>query len=444
MADPLSVSASIAGLVSTADSVFRGVFKYTRSAINAKQEVSDLSREINNLGLVLRPLEALCSAMEEEDDKPDPSVPFHVVRQCSATLHKIQRKLTKATESFNNGSKFDSAKRQMKWPFSSSETKELLTELARHNQTMTLALTADTMSKFQLCLTKQEEQGERILSIQDTLRRVEINTKISVDQEKRWMLEFFLKPDVNPQTRLDQNIKLRHPNTGSWLIDSHGMTEWLSNPGSKLWLSGIPGAGKTVLAAAAIQKALLQSYRAPQGDIGVAFFFCDYKNKETWRPVGVLGAIVAQLARQKQEAFELLKAYYEELHPQRALEKAADPDELRATIERMAGFFKQVIVVVDGLDECGDHTEDVVDVLSELATSADNITMALFSRHEFDIKVKLEGDFQHINIAASTGDIELYVAAEMETRIRTGRLGIVSARVKDEIKEKLVHEAKGM
>lgn len=102
---------------------------------------------------------------------------------------------------------------------------------------------------------------------------------------------------------------------GTWLTESPRFLHWLETPCSKLWLTGIPGAGKTVLAGSVIQEALNRSYSNQQ--VGVAFFFCDYKNSETWETVAILGAVASQLARQKDVAFEILRQYHNDLRPKR-------------------------------------------------------------------------------------------------------------------------------
>lgn len=75
MADPLSVSASIAGIISLADIVFRCLYHYARAAAGAKGEIQALSTEIHDLGGVLRNLDALCRTLETEPNQGfDPSL----------------------------------------------------------------------------------------------------------------------------------------------------------------------------------------------------------------------------------------------------------------------------------------------------------------------------------------------------------------------------------
>ncbi|KAF4990936.1 hypothetical protein FDECE_14196 [Fusarium decemcellulare] len=440
MSDPLSVAASIAGLISLTDTVFRYVFKYARAAVCAQKEIESLSAEINGLSAVLRNLHALASELEAEGQSFEPTLRVHHLTHCQKTFETIKRRLKKASDSFDNRSRLEETYCRLKWLFSSSETKDLLGDISRYKETITLATSADTMRKLQICLAKQTDQDGKIEKATAMLERVEINIKILLDGRKKLVLNYFMKPETNPQANLTQSIKLRHPTTGVWLTWSHAFTTWLETPGSRLWLNGIPGGGKTILAGAVIQEVLTRS----SSDIGAAFFFCDYKNEATLMPVNILGAIASQLALQRDDAFDLLQNYYCDLHPAQALNQVPDVDELRATITKMCTLFKQVIVVIDGLDECGDNTYSVLESMTELAASTTNTTTALFSRDEWNIRTSLQGEFKEISIEAHKEDIELFVRAEMERRIQNGRLELNNMKLKDEIAEELITRANGM
>ncbi|EWZ96922.1 hypothetical protein FOWG_04145 [Fusarium oxysporum f. sp. lycopersici MN25] len=439
MADPLSLAASIAGLISLADLVFKTTYKFVRAAKDAKDEIQSLVDEINNLASVLRRLEALTSDLEDEGQSFDPTLRNHYLNHCFKTFNKIELRVKKASESFKK-SKFDGIVRQLKWPFSSSETKELLAELSRHKETISVALLADSMRKIQLSLSKSDDIDKKITALGEVARKIEINTMIAINDRKKRILDHFMK--ANPQLALQTSIRLRHSMTGLWLTESPTFIRWLETPGSKLWLTGIPGAGKTVLAGSVIQEALSRSYASRR--IGVAFFFCDYKESKTWDTVNILGALASQLARQNNESYNVLDAYYESLYPPRGLPQTADVDELRAQISQMCETFDQTIIVVDGLDECDDLTDEVVDSLIQVAAYSERLSMALFSRDHYNIRARLEEEFEPIQIAAHTEDVELYVNAEVDKRIRTRQLQLTSAHMKEEIRSALVGKADGM
>jgi hypothetical protein len=441
MAEALGVAASIAGIISLADTVFRYVYKYCRKAKDANSDIQALGDEVNSLSAVLRNLEALAAELEAEGDRFDPALRNPYLNHCKATLDRLEKRVKRGLDNFTaKSSKFDGLVRQLKWPYSASETKEVLDELSRHKQTIIAALSGDTMRKLQEALTKLDDQAQQYSDIASAVKRIEINTQIAVDAEKDKVLDYFV--GVSPQPNLEMSIKLRHPMTGLWLTESPVFGRWLDTPGSRLWMSGIPGAGKTVLAGSVIQEALTKSYATP--GIAVGFFFCDYKTPPTWDLSNILGAVASQLARQNEQAFTILRDYYDELCPPRGLKKQPDPLELRARINKMSEVFDHVLIIIDGLDECGDDTEDVVEGLSGLAEYASGLSMALFSRDHYNIRAFLEDDYEHVEIAAHADDIKLYVAAELERRIKTRRLQLTGFELKNEILETLVGRAQGM
>ena len=110
----------------------------------------------------------------------------------------------------------------------------------------------------------------------------------------------------------------------------------------------------------------------------------------------------------------------------------------------MSKHFRQIIVMVNGLDECGESSVCVSKSLSKLVNNTLNLFMALFSRPEIDIRECLQEAFEHIEITANSNDVRLYVLAEMEKRVQNQRLRISNMELKDEIMNKLVDGAKGM
>ncbi|KAJ7926779.1 hypothetical protein B0H13DRAFT_2313276 [Mycena leptocephala] len=68
-----------------------------------------------------------------------------------------------------------------------------------------------------------------------------------IDAAKRDAIIEWLSP-LNFFIRQQDISNARHPGTGEWLLDDLKFQDWKSNTGGVLWCSGIPGAGKTVLA----------------------------------------------------------------------------------------------------------------------------------------------------------------------------------------------------
>ena len=70
MADPLSISASIAGLITIADSVFHRTFKYVKAVKEAPKEIAALSPELGILYGILNSLHLIAYQFETETFDP--------------------------------------------------------------------------------------------------------------------------------------------------------------------------------------------------------------------------------------------------------------------------------------------------------------------------------------------------------------------------------------
>jgi hypothetical protein len=435
MADPLSIAASIAGLVTLAEEVFQLVCRFGRQVKDAQNDIKRLSAEIRSLSVLLYELSLLAKSFE--DDGLTTFFRLHHVNSCRQTVQDVKSRLDKALGGIE-GRQWKAAATRLKWPYTGKEVKKLLEEISTHKETMGLALTADTMKAMLEALSKQEDLSNEISDVQHTLN--DIQSRIVVDKHRQDVLDFFLRH--NPQADFEMSLRLRHPLTGLWLTEGAQFKTWLDSQNGKLWLSGIPGAGKTVLAGSMIEECLKRTWYAGSTK-ATCFFFCDYKEPKSRDAANILSTLASQLARQNNEAFEILDAYYEELHPDKGLSRTPYRSRLLALIAEMTDEFDQVLMVLDGLDECGSNSTLVNDLVS-LAEKAQSISMSLLSRVEHHIRVVLEGVFDHIEIAAQNADVQLYVRAELKDRIQKRKLRIRRQNLEEEIIEALIAGAQGM
>ncbi|OTA97061.1 hypothetical protein M434DRAFT_333222 [Hypoxylon sp. CO27-5] len=448
--DVLSISASIAGLVSLADLVFRTTTRYVKCVKGARSEVRDLLNEVKTFSILLHNLSLVAYDLENAPSSGDLVPPsssnlkLHHLHDCRQILNRIERGLASLKDDLESPSALSRLQGRLKWPFSSTETKEMIESIQRHKQTIDLAITADSFNQLKRCLSRQEETSKRLSTVQATVDKIlDIETKIILDQARREVLKLFTK-DANPELDFEMNKKLRHPLTGIWFTESAEFKEWYGHPGSNIWISGIPGAGKSVLAGAIITKCL--QLNSANDKVALAYFFCTYKDSKTHLPRSILSSLASQIAIQNEGAFQILQEYYEELRSHKHLPRDPSPGRLLEILARMSSFFDQVFVVIDGLDECDTHIDEVVENLTELSTLRSHgiITTALLSRDELQIRLQLETDFKHIDIEAHTEDIQLYVASELEKRTSSKKLRLRDLALKDQIMTQLVNGAKGM
>lgn len=433
MVDPLSIAASIAGVISLADIVFTRTMKYLRAAKNADEDVTKLSREVLLLSGALSSLSKLAGELDTAGlrDKPIDDMRMHHIQACHSTLDRIMKDL--------KGLEGSTLKRKVRWPFTSERTRESILEVSRHKETINVALTVTSMDALLLILSDQKGIQVKTQEMIDELKiSREIVTRIYQDKERRKVLDHFLM--YNPQQNYETSMALRHPRTGLWLTLMPSFQAWLSSPESCLWLSGIPGAGKTVLAGTVIEETLKKNSES----VATTFFFCDYKDTRTQSPENILCALASQLAIQHEDAYGLLERYHRRLHPERSLRQSPSVVDVQKLLQDMMKYFDHVYLIVDGLDECEASTGKVIDALLDIIDASDNISAAFLSRDEEHIRCRLEENFENVEIAAHTEDITEYVTSEVERRMGEKRLCFKDLSLKGEILDRLVDGAKGM
>ncbi|KAI0197802.1 hypothetical protein F4808DRAFT_286564 [Astrocystis sublimbata] len=434
--DSLSVAASIAGRLTIADAVFRGAYKYCKAASDASNEIKEIINRLRSFSGLLHSLKIHADVLRQ-DGTLSAFKSGHIL-DAKKLLVDMQSRLAGAQAKMD-GPKHAKISQALKWPFTKTKTKEFTEKLTQLHEIIGLALQADSLSQLSELLGNSNHIKSQLSSLQQDVSNLQMLTKVKIDDERLRILDFFLK--VNPQPNLTTSIKLKHDGTCTWLMNHHIFQDWISTPGSKLWLSGIPGAGKTVLAGAIIQAAFSKATSSP--NVGVAFFFCDYKDAKSLLLYNLLGAMASQLGRQNDQAFAELKKVFEGLNPPNGLSQELDSEALINCLSNISAHFDQIILVVDGLDECGTDTDEVTQALVDIHNYSSNITMALASRDEHNIRFRLDGIFERIEVSAQKNDLSLYVASELAKRIDDKRLYIVDMELKDEILNKLSNEAEG-
>jgi VCBS repeat-containing protein len=142
MSDPLSVSASVAGLLSLVIQVADGTYQYASSARNATSAVAALLRELQALKTVLVKLDDLTHnslSLQAVPKRNATVVSLLDIKGCTAEIEKIQQKL---------GSRLN-VRGKMKvvqhliWPFLENKTLQMVQTLHSYVDIFHLALSMD-------------------------------------------------------------------------------------------------------------------------------------------------------------------------------------------------------------------------------------------------------------------------------------------------------------
>lgn len=96
------------------------------------------------------------------------------------------------------------------------------------------------------------------------------------DQGRQTVLDWLTPIDYMPQQ--SDFISRRQAGTGEWLLDSVEFQTLLNTDEQTFFCPGIPGAGKTILAAVVIDELTTQFSNDPT--TGIAYIYCNFRRQD--------------------------------------------------------------------------------------------------------------------------------------------------------------------
>ncbi|KAI6471127.1 hypothetical protein MCOR15_001015 [Pyricularia oryzae] len=222
--------------------------------------------------------------------------------------------------------------------------------------------------------------------------------------------------DHEEQLRVREDLqKATNKQTGRWILENKEVRSWLGPDvprSSIVWVHGVHGAGKSVLASVIIEE-LREQKPAP-----VAFMYCKYRDPQRNSMLDILRAILSQLlnAHQSDPNLPDLSPYYydEGLAKDGVLLKSVKL--CKSLVKLILRNIPKAYIVLDGLDECdSNQRKQILEFLIETIKSCDgqqpgSLRLLIFSRNEPDIKRHLGAETQ-ISIMPENveSDIGIYV-----------------------------------
>ena len=245
-----------------------------------------------------------------------------------------------------------------------------------------------------------------------TLVGVENNVKnLVLHQDDAYLQEVFewISP-IDYSALQRDTLARRQAGTGQWLLISAEYQQWQSNAGEKKMLCpGIPGAGKSVMAATVT--ADLQTSFGLDKDIAIVYIFCRYDQRYTQTEIGLLSSLLRQLVQGQEDVSDFITAMHKSHKAKRSVPSL---QEIQTAVQRTMESFRKVYIVIDALDEC-DATcrKSVLDMIQQTRTSS-GMMPKLFATSRY-VRGVLDffEDGLTLEIRASDGDVGLYLDGQM-------------------------------
>jgi hypothetical protein len=202
-------------------------------------------------------------------------------------------------------------------------------------------------------------------------------------------------------------ISRRQEGTAQWFLDSAEFKEWLQGSKKTLFCPGIPGAGKTMMAAITVEHLC----RTAQADVGLAYLFCNYKSQVDQSVYGLLSALLKQLVQSRVDIIAPVTDLYDHHSKQKSRPSL---DEIFTALSTICSHYTGVYFVVDALDECSDQDGSrsrLIEKLRDLQAKT-NMRLLFTSRFIPEVTEKFQSD-PILEVQASEEDVKRFVAGQI-------------------------------
>ncbi|KAF1962050.1 ankyrin [Byssothecium circinans] len=211
---------------------------------------------------------------------------------------------------------------------------------------------------------------------------------------------------VNFPAQQSDFIARRQEETGLWFLNSLEFTDWVSGTSQTLFCPGIPGAGKTMMAAVAVDH--LQK-TVQTADVGVAYIYCNYKRQADQTTSSLLAAMLKQLVQDRPSIAKPVSSLYDHHEVRRTRPSV---EETLSALQSVLADYSRTYVVIDALDECvHDNRQELLGKLRDLQSKTGLRLMAT-SRFIPDIIEEFNG-LPKLEVRADDADVKRFVAGQI-------------------------------
>jgi hypothetical protein len=213
---------------------------------------------------------------------------------------------------------------------------------------------------------------------------------------------------VNPSSLHCAAFKKHEEHTSNWLVQSPEWIKWLDRdePKEFLWIHGIPGSGKTVLASFIIEQ--VKAHCSDNPELCYAYYYCHYSHNQD-EGISFLKWIIAKLCRHA----TWIPAQLKKIH-----DHGYEPNiaELESALEAALKRFEMTYLVIDAVDESTPR-DDLLAVIKTIVIEKrfKNLKVLATSRMYFDIEKVFVGISESISMSNSLveKDIRLFVHSRL-------------------------------
>ena len=420
MADPFSLAASTADLLSLTIKVVGATYSYVKAVKNAQKTIVAFKDELRALRQVLPQLED-SMASGRTLTLPDFQTLTSTIQICESTLLDLLLKLDKPARN-----KFHAAMNQLIWPLKEKETLQAIDTLHRYTNIFEVSLSIDGIAHARLILKEVKEFHQ------------EVSTNYE-DEHLTKVLHWISKSEYQERHHDVQSRQVKQ--TGQWLLTLPQFSDWCSDTSADdtLWCSGIPGSGKTMITSIVIE--YIRKHFSGQGR-GLLYFYCDYRDQDQQIAENILSSLLRQICSILSALPPSVSQLYERAQKGGGLPKLEEVcDALEKIIDQE---FTRLFIIIDALDECESvkQRKVLIDTLKALIGRRCSLKLFITSRPHLPDIAKALSTAVTITIVADENDIRRYLEYQFDQN--PGFDDLLDETLKEEVCTKIIASSQGM
>lgn len=225
--------------------------------------------------------------------------------------------------------------------------------------------------------------------------------------------------------------------TGSWFLNSDSFRDWRDSKAGTIWITGLPGSGKTMLCSTIIEYLRMYSSRWN----AVFFFFCDHRDQSKITHNDFVATIVKQTLDVSSACFSHIQQEFED-----ASRQPFDHRHYVPLIKELMSSFQEIFFVLDALDEASERVE-IAETLVQLHAHGQSLLIPtrVLLTSRFDVQLER----RHPSITSSRvtlaenmrEDIDQYIQRGIETRLAKGSLKVRQQQLLPSIQRQISTQA---
>ncbi|KAF5703419.1 ankyrin protein [Fusarium mundagurra] len=405
--DPLSLAASIAGLVSLAGAVISAGYKLNSKLNEDTSDTKTLVTETANFSGILLGVKAHLESFKSLD--VDLEAVHNTIEDSKLTIKLIDELLAKLSKSNRIETLIKAGGRE-------EQAVKLLRRIQQYKTFFVLCFQLGQSSQSESLQTQMQEMVTQLKSLDESQKGVEKAVGKLVDAGQIQQQEKIIKWLGTPtEDEHDDLCKQRDASSAQWILERQEFNSWLSCPGSALLcLNGTQGSGKSVIVSKVIES--LQESTLEPGSNAVVYHYCRFTNPSSLSPTNLIGSLIGQLLKQSSHPSVLLEVVNKVYEKHRKRSAHPSLQDLQTLFTDLSNYFERVLLVIDGLDEMSGYWE-ILDFLETLPDADTEFMVLIASRAGMGLDDAFSSSFK-VTITSTdvASDIESLVRKKLNKR----------------------------